>query len=165
MSVVPKPAKRLPSEEQLERERKAVELARAGVGYDEIARQVGYANRGGAWKAVQAALRRTQQGDADDLRALECDRLDRVLTGVWPRAVRGDDAAVRNVIRISQQRARLMGLNAPIKTELTIALDERQAALIVGAIQAILSELRLSPEQQVIAGEAVPRHLQALEAG
>ena len=35
----------------------AVELRMAGADYDEIARELGFAGRSGAWKAVQRALR------------------------------------------------------------------------------------------------------------
>ena len=157
-------SRRLPTEEQLAKERKALELRRAKVTYDVIAKECGFANRSGAYKAVQSALSRTLQEPADELRAAEVDMLDKLHSSVWTRALRGDDRAVLNVLRTSAQRSKLLGLYAPVKTELTVSLDDRQAALIVGLLQAILTDLHLTPAQQTLAGEVVPRHLHALEA-
>lgn len=157
--------KQPPTAEQAARQLQALELRRAGVDYQTIADKVGYTNKGTAYAAVQAALRRGFVEPAKELRELEADRLDRLQAAVWSAAIRGDVKAVDRVLRISDQRAKLLGLNAPVKTDVTVRLDEQQAALIVRAIQGILGELDLTEAQQTIAGEVVPRHLRALEGG
>ncbi|WP_328757480.1 hypothetical protein [Streptomyces sp. NBC_00271] len=45
-----------------------------------------------------------------------------------------------------------------------VGLAEAQGALIAQAIRAILGELRLTPEQQALVPDVVPRHLRALSA-
>ena len=62
-----------------ERQRRAVELRRAGLTFEAIAARLGYANGGGAHKAVMAALSRWGVGGVADLRQLEDDRLDALL--------------------------------------------------------------------------------------
>ncbi len=54
----------------------AVRLRAAGEGYAAIAHALGYGGPGAAHKAVAAALRATQAEPAEDLRRLECARLD-----------------------------------------------------------------------------------------
>lgn len=105
---------RTPTADVIERERRVLELRRAGVSFDLIATQVGYRDRGAAYKAYKRALARTLQQPAAELRDLEVDRLDRLLTAVWPKALRGDLAAVDRVLRVAERRARLLGLDAPV---------------------------------------------------
>ena len=155
-----------PSEDQIRREQQCLELRRAGVDYQTIAERVeGVTNRGTAHRLVQSALKRTLAEPAADVRTLEADRLDRLQAAVWPAALRGDVKAIDRVLRISDQRCRLLGLNAPIKTELTVALDEGQARLMLGFIQNVLTDLNLTPEQQTVSGEIVSRRLRAIEGG
>ena len=49
--------------------------------------------------------------------------------------------------------------------ERRVALAERHGNLVAGAIRAILADLGLSPEQEALVGEVVPRHLRALAGG
>lgn len=100
------------------RQSRAVELACAGHPYESIARQVGYANRGTAWKVVQKALDKRVVDHVDELRELTLARLEKLLKAHWPRAMAGDVAAANIVLRIVAQEIRLLGLewtgeNAP----------------------------------------------------
>ncbi|MFJ2518664.1 hypothetical protein ACIOWF_06800 [Cellulosimicrobium cellulans] len=91
-----------------EKRQKVLELRRAGMTFDEIARRVGYANRGGARKAYEAALADAGVSPTtEQTRALELDRLDRLQTALWARAVRGDLAVIDRVLKISEHRMRL----------------------------------------------------------
>ncbi len=93
------------------RRARSVELAVGGQTYDEIAREVGYANRGTAYRVVQQALSQRVEEGVDELRRLEQDRLDALQAGVWERALAGDVAAVRTALRILESRCRLLGLH------------------------------------------------------
>ena len=107
---------------------RAVELLSAGYSYEEIARGVGYTNRGSAYRAVSKALSERQAEHIDHLRALEGDRLDALQAALWDKAMRGDTRAVSAVIRIIGQRMRLLGLHQ-------VDLDHRDAnpqVLVVG---------------------------------
>lgn len=46
--------------------------------------------------------------------------------------------------------------------ERQVRLAEQQGILIVATIRSILTDLNLTPEQQTLVGEVVPRHLRAL---
>jgi hypothetical protein len=91
----------------------ALNLRRAGEDYEEIAQKVGYRAASGAWHAVRAALQRNIREPADEVRKLEVDRLDRLLGGIWEKAVAGDGEAIDRVLRIMKRRAELLGLDAP----------------------------------------------------
>src|SRR5262249_594923 len=71
----------------------AVRLRRGGYGYAAIARELGYAGPGGAYKAVRRGLRAIVAGEVDLFRALELERLDRLHLAHWERAIGGDVAA------------------------------------------------------------------------
>ena len=94
------------------RKARAVELAIDGVSYGAIAVEVGYAHRGTAYKAVHKALAERVTEGVDTLRRLELDRLDALQAAIWDKALGADTAAVTGVLRIIEQRAKLLGLAA-----------------------------------------------------
>ncbi|MGK5171831.1 hypothetical protein [Geodermatophilus sp. CPCC 205761] len=114
-----------------ERAAQALELHLAGAGYDRIAAVLGYANRGGAYKAVQAALAaRPAAPEHSEVIAVELARLDALLTGLWPKARRGDVQAVDRVLKIDERRAELRALvprPAPAADSPADPLDELRA--------------------------------------
>jgi hypothetical protein len=80
----------------------------AGFSYEEIAKRVGFANKGGAWKAVERAQGDLPAGDPKDL-VLERTRLDMLQRSLMQKALTGDVPAVMAVLKISEHRARLVG--------------------------------------------------------
>lgn len=103
-----------------QRRARVVELRMAGHTWQTIADQVGYANKGTAYKAWQQALREITREPAEELRQLELDRLDRMLAAVWPNAINptiGDlqYRAIDRVLAIETARNRLLGLAAPTR--------------------------------------------------
>jgi hypothetical protein len=112
---------RTPTPDTIDRERQVLELRRAGATFDDIAVRLGFANKSGAWQAYKRALDRTLvDAGADELRAIEADRLDRLQQRVWVLALGGDLPAVNVMLRIMERRARLLGLDAPVKQELRV---------------------------------------------
>ncbi len=103
----------------VDRQVAAVRLRRNGCTYDEIAATLGYAGRGSAHKAVGAALHAVRSEEVDTYRALELARLDRLQEAVWDKAVHGNLRAVDTVLKIMARRASLLGLDAPVKREIT----------------------------------------------
>ena len=95
---------------QLDRQARAVELAIAGWSYDAIARELGYATRSGAWKAVQRALQDRVAHGVDELRELELARLEQLHHAHWAAALHGDHKSATVVLRAMDKRIRLMGL-------------------------------------------------------
>jgi DNA-binding CsgD family transcriptional regulator len=101
-----------------EKERQALELRKAGATFDEIADALGM-SKNGVWKAVTRALKSMTAEPAEELRSLEVARLDTMQRGLWNDARKGKVAAVDRVIKISERRSKLLGLDAPTKAEVT----------------------------------------------
>lgn len=94
-----------------DRRAKALELHLAGASYQTIADQLGYASKASAHKIVQQALDELGTPDVSEGGAsTELARLDAMLTGLWPKARRGDVAAVDRVLKISERRAAIQAM-------------------------------------------------------
>lgn len=97
---------------------KAIDLRRTGLTYDQIAERLGYASRSGAYDAVMGGLRATLKEPADELRALESERLDALLAGIWEQATHGDLDCLDRALKIMARRAALLGLDAPARADI-----------------------------------------------
>ena len=93
-----------------ERRTKAVRLAATGMDYTQIAKQLGYHDRSGAYKAIRGALAAQQAEAVDELRGLELERLDALQRSCWDAALEGDVASVDRVLKVIAARVRLLGL-------------------------------------------------------
>lgn len=105
----------------LQRQAQALELRRMGKGFAEIAAALGI-GKSQAHRLVVAGMEDARQqiaASADDLRVEEVSRLDGMLAGLWPTARKGGVAAVDRVLKIMERRAKLLGLDAPERRELT----------------------------------------------
>ena len=107
----------VPSPELVDKEIKVLELRRAGLTWQRIAEETGYADHTGAYAAYKRAIKRTMQQPADELREAELDRVDRLQLALWPKAMKGDNASINTIIRLMERRARLLGLDTPIKIQ------------------------------------------------
>ena len=94
------------------RKARATEMALAGCDYDTIADELGYANRSGAWKAVQRALAQRTDRAVEAYRREQVALLDAVMNAQWEDALAGDVRAALAVVRTIEQRVRLLGLVA-----------------------------------------------------
>jgi hypothetical protein len=112
-----------------ERRSQALELRKRGLSYRRIRDAMrlvdGVSPRYGESSArddVFAELTRLRDKNlerAEQLRTLEATRLDALLDAVWEQALSGNLKAVQGVLKISARRARLEGLDMPIKTEIS----------------------------------------------
>jgi len=103
----------------------ALNLRLAGASYRSIGTEL-HVSYQTAYTDVQRMLRETMQEPTDELRQAELARLDRLLLSLWPLATRTamsplgpDYRAVDAALRIMERRARLLGLDAPAKIDLT----------------------------------------------
>lgn len=142
-----------------ERDAQACELRSRGARLQDIADELGFGDRSAARKAIERALDATVAEDAGALRQLELDRLDRLyraglkvletahITVSHGAIVRGDDGkplpddgpvlqAIDRLVRIADRRAKLLGLDAPAKLEVT------QGGDLDAAIAELEAELR-----------------------
>ena len=109
------------------RKARCVELALAGHSYDEIALEVGYQNRGTAWRAVQDSLNSRIAEAVTEYRDLELARLDALQAAHWPQAVDGSVRSADLVLRVIDRRMKLLGLDRIPKQ------DDQPRTLIVNA--------------------------------
>ena len=93
-----------------QRHRRALDLRKAGLSYEQIAHRLDYRTTRGAYGAVMAALQRSALEPADEVRMLEMERLNRLLLAVWPKAIEGEERAIDRALKIMEQRAKLLGL-------------------------------------------------------
>lgn len=92
-----------------ERDAEALRMRAAGFSYDDIAKRVGFSNRGSAWRAVERAQADVPVADPEAV-ALEQSRLDMLQRALMSKALQGDVPSVLAVLKISDQRARLAGM-------------------------------------------------------
>lgn len=124
-----------------EQDAQAAQLRAKGKPYREIAEIVGI-SKGGAYKAVQRAIAAVPVEAVNELRAIECARLDAVIARLWdivdadhPYVSNGrrfDDLsdagpvihALTQIVRTSESKRRLLGLDAPTRQTLTVVTED-----------------------------------------
>lgn len=95
-----------------QRQAEALRLRASGKSFEAIAEALGYRSPSGAHKAVTTGLQKTLQEPADELRVMEAERLDRMLEGLWQKAINGGTWEVDRVLNIMERRAKLLGLDS-----------------------------------------------------
>ena len=142
-------AKTAPSRiEAEERQAAALNLRKAGVSFEEIARQTGYASASGAYEAVKAAMAKTLREPANELRELELARLDGMLEAISEAVMAGDLNAIGMALRISERRSRILGLDyreRPLSIKLPKLESAQDIPTVAGAILAGVAEGNLLP--------------------
>jgi len=102
-----------------EREKRALSLRLGGANFADIAAQLGYATPSGAYRAVERALERWGAEDAAHLRRIEFARMDVMTEKLWPLIESGDQDAMALYLKLADRRAKMAGLDAPKRTEIT----------------------------------------------
>lgn len=114
-----------------ERRGRCIELRLAGATFDQIAQQLGYNSRQAAHvdftRAVNERIKATRElaGLAIEV---EVERLNRAQLAIWPKVLAGDTGAVTVLLKLVDQRARLLGLHAPQQHEV-ITIDAIDAEI------------------------------------
>ena len=98
---------------------RALELRMEGMKFDDIAEELGYAGRQGAYDAVSRELKALTREPAEEVLRLDLERLDKMWGVHYLNAQAGDAVALSSCMRIMERRARLLGLDAPSKNEVT----------------------------------------------
>lgn len=118
-----------------ERRKKALALRLAGATLNEIAEVNGCAVST-VHADIQRCLSDIPRQEADELRAQEVTRLDRLQRACWDPALAGDLAAIDRALRIIDRRAKMLGLDAPQQVEVTgvdVDLDATVARIMAVA--------------------------------
>lgn len=124
-----------------------VELRRSGLSWREIGNVIGLDPKGVRQHYLTAISTALQDAGAEELRAEEGDRLDRLQRAAWAKALAGDLPAIHTVLRIMERRAKLFGLDAPVKVAATVehldvASIDQEVARLVTLLTAVPAESR-----------------------
>ena len=103
----------------VDRKLAALELRKQGMGFWDIAQKLGYKSSSGAYAAVVTALCEVLREPAEEVRALEIERLDKMITHLMPYIDRPDAksswdikfSAMDRVIKLMDRRAKYLGLD------------------------------------------------------
>lgn len=132
------------------RDRQVLELRRAGVTFDVIAEQLKFRDVATAHASFLRALSGTLPAPRDEAKRLELDRLDRLQTTLWPKALRGDLQAVDRLVTAAQERVRIVSTDplplteerGPIETATSEECDRlRTAAPALAAAALVLARV------------------------
>jgi hypothetical protein len=99
----------------------ALDLRITGMSYRAIAAQRG-CSVGKAYEDVSTALAKLKAEcaeKAEEVRKLELDRIDVMLKGIWPDAENGDARKIETELKLMERRAKLLGIDAPTKQEVS----------------------------------------------
>lgn len=107
-----------------EREMRALDYRRKGHTYEEISRYMGLGGPGVAYRIIQRAMSKAIVENADEVRAVELDRLDGFLTRLQEKIERGDTKAIDTALRIMDRRAKMLGLDAPTKVQAEVTTHD-----------------------------------------
>lgn len=165
-----------PSPEQLrvdERRRKVVQLRLAGVQFEEIGRRLAddYAsdspNLGALarvdWQRAREKSRRLTEDSVEELRAVEVERLEMLLSGVWKNALKGDTKSADTAARLIERLCKLKGLEPPTQVQLNTRI-EMESTAVAEAVIAAIDSLGFAPEVRMRALEAAQQRLIAIAA-
>lgn len=129
--------------EEFERRHLMLELRKAGWGYHHIALAFEISEKE-ARKKIRLELRRAARilhKSAREVFQLEYERLEDLTLALWPQAQAGSIRAVETLIRLMERRAKMLGMDAPLRTE--ARLDMTLEAVTPEQLQQKAQELGL----------------------
>lgn len=118
-----------------QRKARAMQLRTTGASYSKIGEALGVSTQA-AYKMVSKGMEELKQltdTEAEAVRALELERLDRATMAIWTQVTAGSLGAVDRLLRIQARRAALLGLDAPQKHATTdpTGEEERQGVVVI----------------------------------
>lgn len=163
----------------IDRDARAIQLRAQGLSYDDIAAAIGYANRGAAFKAVQRGLKAVIEPAVYELRQVEGERLNDVIKRFYEIATRdhvvtqhgrvvrdenGDTLpdyepvmkALTGIVRASAAYRALMGLDLPVKVDVTATvatIEDTPLMALVRAAEQKNAEQEAALKSTVVRGE------------
>lgn len=142
------------------RRAQALSLRLSGFSWEEIGRHLNI-TAGGARSLVERTMDAATGRQVEEMRSIENARLDKAQQAIWQRVLQGDDYAIDRFLKISQQRARINGLNAPMKVDLNVSVKhEMEQAL--GQLESMVLEnetrrLSRAEQEDIMDAEVIER--------
>jgi AraC-like DNA-binding protein len=116
------------------REQQVLKLRTQGYEFEEIARQTGYKDKSGAYKAYKRAVAAIPKPQAQEELQSSLMRLNAAIKALWAKVERGDTFAVERLISIEERRARLLGLDAKADQPATGQVLIREYSVAIDAV-------------------------------
>jgi len=109
-----------------------------------------------------ASWRDMTQEMSNELRELELQRLDEFLRALWPKIQQGNAKSIETALKVSERRAKLLGLDSPDRKEIT--LDATVQTLNHTELVSEYSRLGLTinNEQEILSYQLPTREAQRL---
>ena len=101
------------------RDAKALTLRMEGKTFEAIGEELGFATKGGAYVSVKRSLDAITREPAEMLIKLDLERIDVLWEIQYLRAQSGDVQAMAACMKLMERRAKLLGLDAPVRQEVT----------------------------------------------
>ncbi len=131
------------TEEQAIIDTEALKLRSRGFTYQQIADSAG-CSKAAAYNRVKRALSDIPREAAEEYRALESERLDALLAVATHQALTGKRSlfAIDRCLAIMDRRAKLLGLDAPIRSQVeTVTYDGNSIEARVAELRSALGQL------------------------
>ena len=94
---------------------------------------------------------------SNELRELEVQRLDEFLRALWPKIQTGNPRAIETALKVSERRAKLLGLDAPEKREVTVDASVQSLTHTELVSEYARLGLSLTNEQEILSYQ-LPAH-------
>lgn len=125
----------------------ALEYRKMGLSYEQIGQKMGV-NHQTAWNYVEAALKKVNHENAKEVKKMELSRLDAMFIKVYGDALRGDLGALASALKIMERRAKLLGIDAAIKTDNKTELSTADGILVIPGVMTPEEWMAAAAKQQ-----------------
>jgi len=103
----------------------ALELRMCGYTYNQIAFELGYASKSGAYNAVNRLLTSRRDQTIDKFRIETLAHLDYLQAQIWAKVHQGDRVAIEISRKIAKQRIQVLGHDGLIKPKATESIPKK----------------------------------------
>jgi hypothetical protein len=131
-----------------DRQKILLDARRAGHSWRTAARMAGYRSVGSAYEAAQEAIAAIPKEAADEVRAIEIQRLDAIVNANWSMMEQGDRDAGLLILKASERRSKLLGLDQAEPPMLAM-IDARTQVLVARLLDASPDELKVELEERL----------------
>lgn len=122
------------------RRTEALAMRMAGLSHDQIGERLGISTDG-ARDMINRTLARAESRVVEAEREIENARLDRAQAAIWSRVLDGDLKAIDSFLRLSQRRAKMNGLDAPTKIDLSVGVRQEMEQALSELHRVVLGEV------------------------
>ncbi|WP_433235485.1 hypothetical protein ACQPYK_25420 [Streptosporangium sp. CA-135522] len=129
----------------------------AGISPTIIAETLGYASNAAAVRDITRAMQKAAKAEhlaSEQLLQIEIDRLDRLMAGIWAKALQGDVKAVEQAEKLITRRCNLLGLDL-------INRNGSESADVIGLLGSLFAQMQA---RHVPAGVTTVEIVDAIEA-